>query len=59
MSNPPYIPAAEVDGLEPEVRLHEDRRALDGGADGLDTVRAMLGRYVVVMHWPSLALSTC
>lgn len=43
LSNPPYIPTAEIDTLEPEVRLHEPRAALDGGADGLDSYRS-LGR---------------
>lgn len=37
--NPPYIPAAEIDGLEPEVRVHDPRVALDGGPDGLDAIR--------------------
>jgi len=36
ISNPPYIPAADIEKLEPEVRIHEPRGALDGGADGLD-----------------------
>ncbi len=35
ISNPPYIPSAEIDTLEPEVRDHDPRLALDGGADGL------------------------
>lgn len=35
VSNPPYIPTAVIDGLEPEVREHEPRMALDGAADGL------------------------
>ncbi len=39
VSNPPYIPAGEIDGLEPEVSIHEPRIALDGGADGLDAYR--------------------
>jgi release factor glutamine methyltransferase len=41
VSNPPYIPADEINGLQPEVRLHDPRRALDGGADGLDAYRAI------------------
>jgi len=41
VSNPPYIPAAEIDGLEPEVARFEPRLALDGGADGLDCYRAL------------------
>lgn len=35
VSNPPYIPSAVVDSLEPEVREHEPRLALDGREDGL------------------------
>ncbi len=41
VSNPPYIPQAEIDGLMPEVARHEPRLALDGGADGLDAYRAI------------------
>jgi release factor glutamine methyltransferase len=35
VSNPPYIPSAEVELTMPEVREHEPRLALDGGRDGL------------------------
>ena len=35
VSNPPYIPSAVIEKLEPEVRDHEPRGALDGTADGL------------------------
>jgi release factor glutamine methyltransferase len=42
VSNPPYIPSAEIDGLAPEVRDHEPCLALDGGADGLDVVRTLI-----------------
>ncbi len=41
ISNPPYIPSKVVDTLEPEV-LKEPRLALDGGADGLDALRAIV-----------------
>ncbi len=41
VSNPPYIPSGEIDGLQPEVRK-EPRVALDGGRDGLDVVRRIL-----------------
>ena len=34
-SNPPYVPSAVIEELEPEVRDHEPRGALDGPADGL------------------------
>lgn len=39
ISNPPYIPTADIDGLSAEVKDHEPRIALDGGADGLDYYR--------------------
>lgn len=42
VSNPPYIPSAVVDGLEPVVRDHEPRLALDGGSDGLDALRLII-----------------
>jgi release factor glutamine methyltransferase len=41
VSNPPYIPAGEIEGLQPEVAKFEPRRALDGGADGLDAYRRL------------------
>ncbi len=39
VSNPPYIPSAEIAGLDIEVREHDPRRALDGGGDGFDPYR--------------------
>ncbi len=39
ISNPPYIPSAEIATLQPEVRDFDPRGALDGGADGLDFYR--------------------
>ena len=39
VSNPPYLPSALVPELPPEVRIHEPRLALDGGADGLTLIR--------------------
>lgn len=41
VSNPPYIPTAVIETLEPEVRDHEPRLALDGGTDGLDAYRQL------------------
>lgn len=38
VSNPPYVPAGEIAGLQPEVRDHEPRLALDGGGDGLGVI---------------------
>jgi release factor glutamine methyltransferase len=39
VSNPPYIPTARIETLDPEVRDHEPHEALDGGADGQDFYR--------------------
>jgi release factor glutamine methyltransferase len=44
LSNPPYIPSADIATLEPEVRDHEPRAALDGGPGGLDAYRALSSR---------------
>ncbi|MBY0564482.1 MAG: peptide chain release factor N(5)-glutamine methyltransferase [Hyphomonadaceae bacterium] len=41
VSNPPYIPSDDIEGLAPEVARFEPRLALDGGADGLDAYRAI------------------
>jgi release factor glutamine methyltransferase len=42
VSNPPYIRSADIAGLAAEVRDHDPRAALDGGADGLDAYRALI-----------------
>jgi release factor glutamine methyltransferase len=42
LSNPPYIPSAVLETLEPEVRLFDPARALDGGVDGLDFYRRII-----------------
>ncbi|PRQ08498.1 peptide chain release factor N(5)-glutamine methyltransferase [Enhygromyxa salina] len=41
-ANLPYIPTADLDGLEPEVHIWEPRSALDGGPDGLTFVRRLI-----------------
>ena len=41
VSNPPYIATEVIETLEPEVRDHEPRLALEGGADGLDHYRVL------------------
>ncbi|OHV69655.1 protein-(glutamine-N5) methyltransferase, release factor-specific [Mesorhizobium sp. LCM 4577] len=40
-SNPPYIPSREIGNLQDEVRDFDPHRALDGGADGLDSYRVI------------------
>lgn len=42
VSNPPYIPHAEVAALPREIREHEPRLALDGGPDGLVLIRRLI-----------------
>jgi release factor glutamine methyltransferase len=39
LANVPYVPTREIELLPAEARLHEDRVALDGGADGLSMLR--------------------
>ncbi len=51
VSNPPYIPSADVAALAPDVADYEPQSALDGGADGLDPYRILLpqvGRHLAV-----------
>jgi release factor glutamine methyltransferase len=42
VSNPPYVASGTIAGLAPEVRDHDPRPALDGGADGLAAYRAIV-----------------
>ena len=42
VSNPPYVAAAALSGLQREVRDHEPLVALSSGADGLDVIRRLL-----------------
>lgn len=43
VSNPPYIPSADIAGLDREVRAFDPRLALDGGPDGLAFYRQLAG----------------
>lgn len=63
LSNPPYIPSAEVGSLPREVRDYEPREALAGGPDGLELTRVLIreaervlargGCLVLEIHPPS------
>ncbi|MET0791527.1 MAG: peptide chain release factor N(5)-glutamine methyltransferase [Polyangiaceae bacterium] len=41
-ANPPYIPSADIEGLDADVKDFEPRLALDGGADGLHITRRLV-----------------
>ncbi len=49
-ANPPYIPSAEVDALDPGIKNFEPRGALDGGADGLNVVRRVIAESVPLLE---------
>ena len=42
LSNPPYIPSYLIEELEPVVKNHEPRIALDGGEDGMNASRRII-----------------
>lgn len=43
VANPPYVASGDIAGLAPEVRDFDPLPALDGGRDGLQAYRAILG----------------
>ncbi|MFH1311867.1 MAG: peptide chain release factor N(5)-glutamine methyltransferase [Candidatus Eisenbacteria bacterium] len=47
--NPPYVGRAEIENLEPEIRDHEPRIALDGGDTGLEFIESMLPRIASIL----------
>ena len=49
VSNPPYIPSGQIDGLQPEIVRYEPRAALDGGPDGLDCLALIIGAAPVLL----------
>ncbi len=51
VSNPPYIPSAQLEGLPPEIG-HEPRLALDGGPDGLSVIRQIVAEAPAVLTRP-------
>jgi release factor glutamine methyltransferase len=43
-ANLPYIPTGDLESLPPDIRLYEPLAALDGGPDGLESIRTLLGQ---------------
>ena len=50
VSNPPYIPTADIETLDISVRGYEPHLALDGGADGLNFYRAICEKWRDALH---------
>lgn len=48
--NPPYIPTADIEGLDSSVRDYEPHLALDGGEDGLEFYRIICEKWRDAMH---------
>lgn len=44
VSNPPYVPTAEIERLQDDVRLHEPHSALDGGPNGLAVIERIIAK---------------
>jgi release factor glutamine methyltransferase len=42
VSNPPYVSTAEIETLQPDIRNHEPRLALDGGPHGLNVISRLV-----------------
>ena len=63
VSNPPYIASRVIDSLQPEIYRYEPRKALNGGADGLNCFRNIIGcahhylNRVVYFCWKSVMTS--
>jgi release factor glutamine methyltransferase len=56
ISNPPYIPTADIGTLAPEVANFEPKLALDGGADGLSCYRAIVASLPKVLNRGGIAV---
>jgi release factor glutamine methyltransferase len=44
LSNPPYVPERDREGLAPEILRHEPLSALFAGVDGLHAIRPLIGQ---------------
>lgn len=50
VSNPPYIPTADIETLDQEVRDYDPATALDGGSDGLHIYRSLIPQAAEYLH---------
>ena len=50
VSNPPYIPSADIPRLDIEVRKYDPLRALDGGSDGLREYRRLASEIPLLLN---------
>ncbi len=57
ISNPPYIPTLTVPTLQPEVADHEPHLALDGGTNGLDSLKHLIANSSDYLHPGGLFLT--
>jgi len=57
--NPPYVPTAELETLDPTIRDFEPREALDGGEDGMDFYRAIIPRWKTILKERAVMLFEC
>lgn len=55
VSNPPYIPSAQIERLDAEVADYDPPTALDGGADGLDAYRRLAPEFARILKPGGLA----
>ncbi|MFT8473700.1 MAG: peptide chain release factor N(5)-glutamine methyltransferase [Acetobacter orientalis] len=56
LSNPPYIPTADLAGLMPEVQTYEPVAALDGGDDGMEAYRVLCNRLPHILAPQGIAI---
>jgi len=59
VSNPPYIPTADIDTLDDSVKNYEPRLALDGGRDGLDFYKSIIGSWKNVLKNRGVMMLEC
>ncbi len=55
VANLPYVAAAELEQLAPEIARHEPRAALEGGEDGLEIIERLMGEVAAAgIPWAAL-----